>query len=230
MSRPVLVLDFDGTVCLGDDPIRLYAKEIVALAPGHRETILPALDEFLTGTRDFPGAEDGYQAVASLARAAHLDADAMSRAYLASRTRIAAGEGEMYPPEGFADFLDQLQDAGVHTVLLTNAPATGAYAWLEAQHLLPLLNQVITDAGKPERMPTHLRTLLADHDLLGTPHLLASVGDVWINDVAPAIDLGARGFYIDRFNLNVGSSTARGRGFPDLYTAITDWAIAVTEP
>lgn len=229
MTRPLLVLDFDGTVCLGDDPVRIYAQEVTDRIE-HPGDLLAQLDSFLDGDLRLPQVEDGYHAVAHLGRGADLSPAELNGAYMASRRRISEGEGRMHPPEGFTHFLGELRSLGVGIVLLTNAPETGATAWLDDHGITPYLDGVVTDAGKPARMHEHLGTLLEQWGLEGSPEALASVGDVWINDVAPALDLGARGFYIDRFDLGVGPSTARAGTFVELYGSITDWARSVIKP
>src|SRR5688500_20288004 len=63
---PVLVFDFDGTVCLGDGPVRAYAEEAVrGLADDVATAVLNGLAAHLDGAPD--GHPDGYSAVAALA-------------------------------------------------------------------------------------------------------------------------------------------------------------------
>ncbi|MER3394467.1 MAG: hypothetical protein RIA38_05840, partial [Microcella pacifica] len=70
MSEGLLILDFDGTLCLGDAPVIAYATE-VARSLGHPErSIQEPLEAFLGGVSDgpFAGSADGYGAVAQWAR------------------------------------------------------------------------------------------------------------------------------------------------------------------
>ncbi|WP_163542911.1 HAD family hydrolase [Occultella kanbiaonis] len=225
MPTPTLVLDFDGTVCLGDDPVRLYAQEVARrLSAPWGERIVAGAEDFLAG-RARPGdAQDGYQAVHALGFAAGLDRASMSPAYQASRERLDAGEGEVGPPSGLGELLDDVRAAGVRTVLLTNAPGTGVFGWLDAVGLSDRLDAVITDAGKPASMPDLLGGLLTEADLEGRPDRLLSIGDVWANDVGPALTLGCTAFHIDRFDLHPGRSSRTATTFVELYDAVRDWA------
>ncbi len=222
---PTLVLDFDGTLCLCDDPIHLFADELARLVDDDGAAqVRRDLTSFLAGQSRIEGAEDGYHALYFLGRPFALpDAD-VAAAYYASRARMAAGEGSVHAPEGITDLLDDVRAAGVRVVLVTNAPTTGATSWLETVGVAQRLDAVIADAGKPERMEGHLRRLLEEAGASDHPHRLLSVGDVWKNDVAPAMAIGARGLYIDRYRSGNGPSTASAPTITDLYPLIRAWA------
>lgn len=100
---------------------------------------------------------------------------------------------------------------------------TGATGWLTDVGITDRLDGIIADAGKPARMAAHLTALLDQAGASGQPGYLASVGDVWINDIGPALDIGARGFHIDRFGLGRGPSTAQARSIEELYPALREW-------
>lgn len=224
MSHPILVLDFDGTVCLGDDPVRFYAQEVAARLPeGLRESLLDHLEVFFTGLLLVEGAEDGYQAVKALAGDAISDSERRA-AYRASRERLDAGEGKTWAPDGLAGLLDDLRADDVRVVLVTNAPLVGVGSWLAGQDLLERLDAVIPEAGKPDQMAAILSGILAEHG--AEPAMLASVGDVWRNDVEPAISLGAAGLFIDRFGSGREPSTHTAPSIEKLYPAIREWAQA----
>lgn len=224
MPKPILVLDFDGTVCISDDPARIYAEEMAAFAPEYTDDILRGLSDFLEGNLRLPGVEDAFEAVFELTKRAKLKASQLTRAYVASRERLEAGEGQMAAPKGLVDVLQQVRSNGVHVVLLTNAPEVGALSWLEREGLMDCIDVVETDAGKPRNMQRHLRRLLREHGDSSCPEQLLSIGDVWANDIAPALELGAHGFYIDRFSLNTGPSCAIAQTFPELYPDLLAWA------
>lgn len=225
-ATPTLVLDFDGTLCLGDDPVLLYAEEVARLlGEDDAATLHRSLDEFLAGRLRLPDVEDGYHAIWALTADAGLTREQLGRAYYASRERMEAGEGSVHAPGGVVEMLDDVRAAGVRTVLVTNAPATGAVGWLGQVGLADRLDDVVPDAGKPGRMAEHLTTMLVDAGATEHPHLLASVGDVWKNDVEPAERLGARGFHIDRFCTDPGPATARATTFGELYPALRAWAV-----
>lgn len=228
---PTLVLDFDGTLCLGDDPILLYADELgKRLDADAGERLHAELTEFLAGTRRVEGSEDGYHAIWMLTQHLGLDPATLAETYYASRDRMEAGEGSVHAPEGIVELLDDVRALGARVVLVTNAPATGATSWLASVGIAERLDAVIPDAGKPDRMEEHLRALLADAGASHAPSYLLSVGDVWGNDIAPAMRLGAHGLYIDRYGSGRGPSTASAPTIGELYPHIRAWAARPGRP
>lgn len=217
-----LVLDFDGTVCIGDDPVRFYAEEVAVRLPAAAE-VPGQVREFLAGQRRIEGAADGYHAVHRLSRAVGAEQPLLREAYLASRDRLEAGEGDTRAPYGLTEVLDELRGAGVRIVLVTNSPRTGIERWLTGQDLAGRFDQVVPDAGKPAGMPAVLERVVAEARLR-LPSTLGSIGDVWANDVGPAMDRGGAGFFIDRFGTGHGPSTATGATFEDLLPALREWA------
>ncbi|GAB3167955.1 hypothetical protein GCM10027059_29740 [Myceligenerans halotolerans] len=231
MGGRTLVLDFDGTVCVGDGPVLLYAEEVA------RRTGLDVTDDvarFLrTGhlpgnaTQEVPAPEDGYQAVLALAfageRSERPDRTVLDAAYRASRARFADDGAGTSAPEGLHEFLGGVRSAGTRVVLVTNSPLTGVTDWLEREGVAPLLDDVVPDAGKPAAMPGILRRLLPD---AGTAaDMLVSVGDVHANDVAPALAVGVRGAHIDRWASRPGPATWSAPAFPALFEPLAAWAV-----
>ncbi len=232
-NHPVIVLDFDGTVCLGDDPVRFYGEGVAArLQAADGERLLSRLEEFLSGDLQLPGCEDGYHAVVALAEEAsrasessEIDDDERRLAYRESRARLDAGEGQTEPPAGLAEFLTEMRGAGATVVLVTNAPLLGVGSWLSTHGLAEHLDAVIPDAGKPARMLGVLTGIMARY---GVPEQsLVSVGDVWRNDIEPAMELGAAGLFINRFGADPGPSTASAPSMVELYPAIRSWVAEV---
>lgn len=216
---PLLILDFDGTVCLGDGPVLAYADAVAEQIPdASRQALREGLDAFLAEDPTAPAYKDGYAAVAALAEGL-IDTDGLNRAYAQSRTRLAAGTVEITVPTGLADFLDSL--AGVaFRVLLTNAPLTGVAESLAALGLTGSIDLIMPDAGKPAGFAGLLPVLLANK----APHELLSVGDVWSNDIDLPSRQGCVTAFIDRFNHRTGAATLSAPRFELLYDAISGWA------
>lgn len=217
-----LVLDFDGTVCIGDDPVLFYAEEVAARHPAAAD-VVEQVREFLSGERQIDGAADGYHAVHRLSAAAGAAQDLLRQAYLASRSRLDAGEGETRAPHGLTDALADLRQADVRIVLATNSPRIGIEKWLAGRDLDHRIDEVIADAGKPAGMPA-LLDQVATRAGLQVPAALGSIGDVWANDVGPAMERGGTGFFIDRFGTGQEPSSYTGTTFEDLLPAMRDWA------
>jgi len=216
---PVLVLDFDGTVCLGDGPIWAYARALTpALDEGDARRVVDGLADFLAGRTEPGDFSDGYSAVVRLAgpgiTRATLDA-----AYLASRESLAAGTVDVHSPDRLPDLLAALAGT-VRRVLLTNAPDIGMPGLLERLGLASTIDEVITSAGKPDGFATLLPQLLDG----AAPARLLSVGDLWFNDIARPLAFGCATAYVDRTGRDRRPAHASATTLPELYPAIRAWA------
>jgi FMN phosphatase YigB (HAD superfamily) len=218
-SLPLLVLDFDGTVCLGDGPVHAYAEAAaLRLSAPTSGPLLQALERFLENDPDSPAYPDGYAAVANLF-GAHLPSDQLSAAFTESRQRMAAGNVAITAPPGLAGFLDSLTGRALR-VLVTNAPHAGVGESLRTLGLDAHVDVVCADAGKPFGFATLLPQMLRDR----APRHLLSVGDIWENDLRLPLEAGCATAYIDRFNHRNGPANLHGPDFPSLYPAIQAWA------
>lgn len=225
MPLPVLVLDFDGTVCLGDGPVWSYAEAAIAALPRERteagEALRAELAQFLaTGTDPSTRGRysDGYAAVAALA-AAHLDPESLAHAYYSSRAALARGEVDVVPATGIAELLTQL-GGRARRVLVTNAPALGLDAVMQRLGLAHCFDEVIGDADKPTGWSTLLPRLTRD---LPSTHVM-SVGDIWANDIADPLAAGCVTALIDRFHRSDGHAHLVATRLDDVYDDILAWA------
>lgn len=226
MSRPVLVLDLDGTVCLGDTPALLYAEGVASFTDAP-EALLELSEGFLarrlpeSAPKALTGAQDGYEAVRILGVAAGVTDEQLSAAYLSSRAAIGEHPGDIRTPEGLVDLLGGID---AHRVILTNSPRDGLDAILDHLGVRDVIDEVLTDALKPSRMTAHLDGFLATADAIDTPERLMSVGDIWRNDLAPAVERGCVAAYVDVFDRRQGPAHIRAESLVDLYTAISQWS------
>ncbi|MBC3763393.1 HAD family hydrolase [Quadrisphaera oryzae] len=228
-ARPLLLLDFDGTVCTGDDPVLAYAAAAADLV-GERLPEVGAtagrelhhqLESYLSGHPEAPRYADGYAAVAHIAArlAPGSSDDVLERAYASSRAALAAGRLEVEVPPGLVDLLRGLAGR-VDRVLVTNAPRTGVDEALVALGLTDVLDEVVTSAGKPAGWDALLPRLLG-----GRPAASAlSVGDVWANDLAAPLRAGCSTALVDRFGHAAGPAHLTAPDLPGLYAGITTWA------
>jgi FMN phosphatase YigB (HAD superfamily) len=215
----VLVLDFDGTVCLGDGPIWAYADGVLpALAPDQARALTEGLAAYLTGEGDPGDFSDGYSAVVRLAGPA-VPPEVLDRAYHASREALASGGVDIHTPDGLPGVLAEL-GSRVHRVLLTNAPATGMDGLLDRLGLAEAIDEVITSAAKPAGFGRILPALLDGAD----PARLLSVGDLWVNDISRPLAAGCATAYVDRTGADPRPAHAKARTLPELYPAIRAWA------
>ncbi|MGC5167471.1 HAD family hydrolase [Luteimicrobium sp. DT211] len=241
MNRPaVLLLDFDGTVCVGDGPVRAYAEAVVAgvldaatttdaattdadraagraLSDELRQGLEAYLDSAAAAaTADTP--VDGYAAVAALA-ARYATPAQLDAAYTASREALATSGLEVAAPEGLVALLDELGPQ-VERVLVTNAPPRGVTETLARLGLADVLDDVVTSAAKPAGWDGILPAYLAGRP----PAAVLAVGDVWRNDVEPPLAAGCATALIDRFGHRPGPAHAAARTFEELFPAIREWA------
>lgn len=218
---PVLILDFDGTVCIGDGPVWAYADAVLRRIDDGKAAvdIRRRLADVLDGR---PGAcrfPDGYAAVAALT-ADLLTGEARQEAYRESRTALAAGlTSGVQAPDGLHEFLTDLGESA-RRVLVTNAPLDGVKETLSSLGLTDVIDSVHPDSNKPAGFPALLTSLAEGRD----PALLMSVGDVYDNDIAPAYEFGTATAYIDRWNQRAGPAHLRAATLPELYPALRAWA------
>ncbi|MFF1571263.1 HAD family hydrolase [Leifsonia sp. NPDC058292] len=225
-KKPILVLDFDGTVAVGDAPVWAYAEAVIADILDGAEATASTLDAslrarlgaFLDGEPGSPAYIDGYAAVAALA-AGHADDELLQRAYKTSRRALAGGTIAVSAPEGLAEMLDSLGER-VERVLVTNAPLDGVRETLAAIGLASVIDRVVTDAGKPAGWAELLPALLDGRE----PAELLSVGDIWGNDLEQPLAAGCVVALIDRFGHRAGPAHLVASDFAGLYPGIREWA------
>lgn len=221
MSGRVLLLDFDGTVCVGDGPVLRYAEEVDAyLGVGLRDHVV----DFLAGRAPGGAAQDAYQLVQQTAAGHGLAVDRVGRAYLASRDALIAGELDVAAPPGLAVLLADLRPQ-VHVVVLTNAPQRGLRELLGRLGLADVVDEAVGDAGKPARMGAFVDRELAAFGIADQPWRLLSVGDLWVNDLAAPAARGCATAYIDRLDLRQGPADARATTFEGLYADVRHWSV-----
>jgi FMN phosphatase YigB (HAD superfamily) len=237
VSPPLLVVDFDGTVCRGDAPVRYYAAVIAdSMPPPDAREFLGAIERYLS---DGPAAAaactdtvaaaalreavDSWGAVLSLAaRGYAVPAEVIEQAFARCREWMIdpACAVELVTP--LLDTLAELRgDARI--VLVTNSPRDSMLPLLRRLGILDAFDDVVAGAGKPDGLRRFLQRSLGP-DLRARPWRLFSIGDHYRNDIEPAVELGAAAGYIDRFGRADGPATARARRAEDLLPVLRAWA------
>ena len=227
-----MLFDFDGVLYGGDLPVHAYARHVCKyLAPAAATELILWMRRFLeessvAARREFPATlqnkEDGYQAVGSLAAAAGVTTDNRAEAYRRSREDLARSAFAMDEPAGLTDLLAELGGRAAVWVV-TNAPNVGVTEVLDSSGVLPFVDRVITDAGKPASVPGLVEELLVLTSADTADRILA-VGDGWLTDVADAAHMGCRTMFVDRFATGVGNPDDRGPNLDTLIPAIGQWA------
>lgn len=235
----LLLLDFDGTVAVGHGPVLAYARAASAsLAPAARsafrhevEAALETVDDPTptgrragrrTRTTDRVLPLDGYDLVRVLAEQHSIGPLALSAAYLASRHALGTDDAPVSAPHGLATLLAEVRtDARV--VLATNAPDIRLTETLAVLGLTGLLDAVLTDVGKPGGMGAVLDRFGVRPAGAGTRVL--SVGDVWVNDLAPVAARGHATALISRRPPSEARPTWTVDTMPELYPAVRAWVL-----
>lgn len=221
----ILILDLDGTVLVGDQPVLRYA-ELAAqgLDDGTAAGVRGLVDGYLAGSPEPPveHAVDGYAATAAAAIRAGVGADALQSAFERSRGELHAGLLPVDAPPGLADLLHAAAGR-VLRVLATNAPAEDLDPVLHRVGLGGLFDRVHGRVGKPAGQSRLAAGLLDEHGWRDEPARMMSVGDIWANDLEPVAALGGRTALIDRWSRGDGAPGERGRTWPELIPAVHAW-------
>lgn len=218
--QPILVLDFDGTVCIGDAPVWAYAEAVIGemVADGLAGEIRSKLEAFFDGAPDSPPYTDGYDAVAQLA-GVRATPEQLQRAYVTSRQALANGTVAVSAPPGLHHFLSELSST-VERVLVTNAPIEGVLETIETLGLSDVIGRVIPNAGKPAGWAS-LLPALTEHR---SPTTAMVVGDIWSNDIAAPLAFGCATALVDRFGQAQGPAHVVANTLEALYPALREWA------
>ncbi|WP_238579753.1 HAD family hydrolase [Agreia bicolorata] len=217
-----LLFDFDGTLSLGVGPVVAYARAAAQQLPvdeAHAfvETVVATLDEHPSGRAPGTSAIDGYDLVRLMSADHGIRPETLGEAYLASRAHLGSPLAPVVAPDDLAEFLSEARQHA-NLVVATNAPDIRISEALEVLGLAGLFDAVYTSLGKPNGMAAVLDDWLPRGQVL-------SIGDVWINDLAPAHARGA-------LTALVGSTsdetpdvtpTFSAHHLHDLYPAITEW-------
>lgn len=217
---PTIVFDFDGTLALGNGPVRAFARAIEDRIgdAGFVARASAAVAGFEGGDNSF---RDGYDAVTSIAIADGVHADLLSDAYEASRTLLGSEDAAVVFPVGLPNFLEMISTRA-HIVLATNAPRGRIVEVLTSWGVEHAFDGMHFMVGKPEGLNPVLRDALSRGRVL-------SVGDIAEFDLAPALALGAdtalvgpTAFY------SAAPATMRGHTLTDLYDQISEWVDAAS--
>lgn len=212
-----IVFDFDGTVIVGNGPVLAYAREMARFAPdgflARAEAEIAAFEAGNAGRY-----RDGYDVVGILGDEAGVPAEQRQLAYLASRELLGSAH-PADPAPGLADILSRLPDE-TRVILATNAPEAGVADALTGWGIREHFDELLFNTGKPAGLGAIIERALKDGPVL-------SVGDIVINDLAPATELGADTALVGATALTSPASvTMRATTLAELADQIVAWAHA----
>ena len=235
-DKLILVSDFDGTVYRGDDPVRCYARRVAASLAGHGSVaFLDTFERFLAEgvaaadsattpaeQRALRAAQDGWGLVQLLAAELGLAEAVTQQAFLDSRIHMLDEACALDVVEPLVELFAELRGDGVRVVLATNSPAEGLAPLLARMGLTDAFDEVVAGANKPVGLRSWMSEALGERPASA----LYSLGDHYINEIEPAVAIGAVTGYIDRFGRADGPATATAARVEDLLPALTAWALA----
>lgn len=224
--RGLIVLDFDGTLWRGDEPLEAYAAATAASLPAPvRPAYLGRVRAFLSGDRwrapgPGPLPADGWAAVARFAEDLGVTEEQRQAAFLATREGIARGDFRLEVPAGLAEAIAWSR-AWCAVVLASNSPPTSVLPVLERLGLSGLFDDVSCGAGKPDGL-TALVEAWADRFEVG-PGRIMSIGDHYANDIAPAVAAGWSTAYITPWRAVAGPCSIVGATVEEMLPTLRAW-------
>lgn len=222
--RGLLLFDFDGTLYRGDAPFRFYAREIArAMSGKHRKTYLSQVEAHLGGQTGVV-AGDNWEAVVKLALPYVQDPDLFNDAFLATRTYMMSEECELEVPPDLRRFLSRAHGRVVLAVA-SNSPEQAALPLLDKLGLRDSFDTVRHSTGKPAGLLPLADELIDQYGL--NPRLVMSIGDHYVNDIAPALERGWITAHISPRGYHPGPSTYQGRQLEDVLPYARAWVSAV---
>jgi FMN phosphatase YigB (HAD superfamily) len=236
LSQLVLVVDFDGTVYRGDEPVRRYARRIAEALPTEQaEHYLCVFERYLaegiaaakqsTDTVEAAAlreAVDGWGAAFGLAQRCYgVPMDVTEAAFRLSRQDMLDPGCELEVVTPLVEALSALRGS-VRVLLATNSPRPGLDELLERMGVAAAFDDLVPGASKPDGLGRLLQRELGG-DLRDRPWRLFSLGDHYFNDLAPAVEIGGGAGYIDRFGRADGPATAQAPVVERLLPAIHAW-------
>ena len=206
-----VVLTLDGVIHDSDLPVQAFARHLTdVVAADQVRPIIAGMRGFLEGKPDLipPGieldsAEDGYQAVEILARAAGISRQQITAAHLASRTDLLASAWAVDEAGGLAPLLAEIAGhAGVTVLAEPGDPAAGA--------VLAAIG--IEVDGIVERL-----------DPGPDPSQVLVIAARWSGTLATAHQAGCRTALVDRFSRVRGTPTYRAADLSGVLDQIRGW-------
>lgn len=223
--RKLLLLDLDGTLYQSDAVYRLFARcvgEHLKAEDVERYTV--EVETYLRGggAGELEPASD-WSAMVGLARPYLPEADQEScfaGAYARAREFLLSPGCTVRVSSRLRAFLEAAR-LHAQVVLVSNGPAAEARALLARLGIAQAFDAVHAEAGKPTGL------LAAAEQFSGGPRELlarkvASVGDNWANDIAPALELGWAAGYVGP-RATPRPATWQGRSLEDLIPGVMGW-------
>ena len=113
----------------------------------------------------------------------------------------------------------------------TNSQYEDAIRILDMLELSDLFIDVLSGANKPSQTVSYFKKLIGNYDL--SPEQCLSIGDNFINEIAPAIQLGMKTIFIDYYKQdypeirwNKSKKFSRNHRFNDTRISMLVWKVS----
>jgi FMN phosphatase YigB (HAD superfamily) len=130
---------------------------------------------------------DGWWPPYSIARHFGLTNDDTEWAYHRTKEQMANLEGMLEPTPGLKEYLEKLSESK-KLVLCTNSEINDVKRLLAFLRLDHIFSDIVPSALKPTNTKKHFDEIIKRYDV--KPEQVLSVGDNFMNEVAPALQLG----------------------------------------
>lgn len=202
----------DGVLHDSDLPVQSFARHLTEVLPADRaRSIIGGMRGFLEDKPDLipagvdlRSAEDGAQAVETLARAAGLTSNQIQAAHLASRVDLVATAWAVDVQDGLTDLLAALSGRARVAVLPESGDRAAAAAVLGALQI---------------EVDEIVEQIAAGSD----PALVLVVGARWTGRLAAADRAGCATALVDRFGRRRGTPTYRAANLTSLLDPVREW-------
>ncbi|MEQ6388058.1 HAD family hydrolase [Bacillaceae bacterium S4-13-58] len=119
--------------------------------------------------------------------------------YVKTKNFMATDQFQLTKIPGLREALLNLREKK-QLVLLTNSQEDDVHRLLQLLDLVGIFKEVITEARKPQYTKNHFARLLEHYQI--SPEKVLSIGDNYVNEIAPAIHLQMQTIFIDFFELD----------------------------
>ncbi|SET73295.1 putative hydrolase of the HAD superfamily [Salinibacillus kushneri] len=130
---------------------------------------------------------DGWWPPYSIARHFGLSNEDTQWAYRRTKEQMAKLDGMLEPTPGLQEYLEELSKTK-KLVLITNSEMEDVHRLLRFLDLDHIFSDIVPSALKPTNTKKHFKDVLARYN--EKPEQVLSIGDNFMNEVAPALQLG----------------------------------------
>jgi len=218
-----IVWDLDGTLYRGEQALAAYREALAEHLPGPRGEELRRYGWVLAHEPERVAPyRDVWNAITRAAHGLGLSYAEANAVFLEVRAAIVRGEVPVEVPRGLPRLIADLAAAGVPMGVVTNSDGASARSLLRALGFAGLARHVRGDAEKPRGFVPAVRHLFPEV----LPVDVLSVGDNYMNDVAPACEAGMQAVHVRTPGAAMGPCTLTVGRLEEALGWIRAWGLA----